>query len=61
MKITPQLRDFLGKRSSWWGSSAYGAYMYVRDDFALSMINLYLSETNIFKVRKYVLERDIEK
>ena len=35
--------------------------MYVRDDFALSMINLYLSETGIFKVKKYVLEKDIEK
>ena len=61
MKITPQLKDFLNKKTHWWGNSAYGAYMYVRDDFALSMINLYLSETNIFKVRKYVLEKDIEK
>ena len=28
---------------------------------SLSMINLYLSETGIFKVKKYVLEKDIEK
>lgn len=61
MKITNQLKDFLNKKSSWYNNSAYGAYMYVRDDFALSMINLYLSETGIFKVKKYVLEKDIEK